>query len=171
MTQCKSLTNVPETAISEPPFPNDVVQEAGNVITNFESQWLNEKAHRDPMVQTEIATGKYLEYFGYARSNIQDEPFWLVTDSAKLESIEVMEYAPNRFKAEACVVKSLRKILPDGTLVETLPPPPSGLCGVYVFVKIENQWKLLGYINTMDPRNYEHAPEWLKEIIGEVPQK
>lgn len=171
MTQCNSLTKVPEEAFSKTPIPENVVQEAGNVITNFESQWLSEKAHRDPTVQMELATGKYLEYFGYAGSNIQDEPFWLVTDSAKLESMEMMEHDPDRFKAEACVIKSLRKILPDGTLVENLPPPTSGLCGIYVFVKVENKWKLLGYLNTMDSRNYEHAPDWLKQIIGEVPQK
>lgn len=168
LTSCQFLPNEPVPKITETPFSESVVQEVADTIVSFETLWLSEQSHRDPIFQTELAKGKYLEQMRYANSNIQNELEWLVTEKAELEKLQLIEYSEQRFKAEACVKKSGKKIHPDGTVVGTFSDVQA--CGIYVFVKSEDRWKLLGYINTMDSRTYEHAPDWLKEIIGEVPK-
>lgn len=150
-------------------FPESAVAEVSEAIVRFETLWSSERSHRDPAYQAELATGMYLNYMGYARSNMREQAEWYVTDAADLESVNLMEYTPVRFKAEACMRTSGRRIRPDGQLLGVF----SGIrtCGVYVFVKVEGMWKLLGFLNDMDPRNHEYAPDWLKEIIGEFPQR
>jgi len=166
---CSSATNTPTNTPTKTPFAENEIQEASSVIVDFETLWLSEQSHREPAFQAELATGEYLDRLGYANSNVQSEVEWLVTDAAELESLQLIEYNQQRFKAEACVITSGRKIRPDGTFLGLFSDVR--VCGIYVFVKTENKWKLLGFLNNMDPRNYEHTPDWLREIIGEVPQK
>lgn len=152
-------------------FSENIIKESGNAVLNFETLWLSEQAYKNPSIQEDLATGKYLEYWRLSRHNIENEPLWLVTDSAELESIQLIEYRNDHFKAKACIVKIMKEIRPDGSLIKTLSRPPYSLCGIYVFTKTKEKWKLLGYIETMDPRTYEHAPDWLKEIVGDIPQE
>lgn len=171
MASCQAVT-AKDTRTNTPTkvsFTENEIQDASNIIVDFETLWLSEQSHREPAFQAELATGEYLDRLGYANSNVQNEVEWLVTDAAELESLQLIEYDQQRFKAEACVIKYGRKIRPDSTFLDVF----SGIrvCGIYVFVKSENKWKLLGFLNSMDSRNYEHTPDWLKEIIGEVPQK
>ncbi len=160
---CISAQNTPPRVS----FPENQIQEASNVIVNFETLWLSEQSHRNPSSQAELATGEYLDRLGYANSNIQNEIEWLVTDEAKLESLKLIEYDEQRFKAEACVITSGRRIRPNGDFIGLFSNVR--VCGIYVFIKTDNKWKLLGFLNNMDPRNYEHTPDWLKEIIGDIP--
>ena len=166
---CYSATITPTTTPTEITFSEKEIQEAGSVIVDFETLWLSEQSHRDPAFQAELATGEYLDRLGYTNSNVQSEVEWLVTDAAELERLQLLEYSQQRFKAEACVIKRGRKMQPDGTLLDSF----SGIrvCGIYVFLKTEDKWKLLGFLNNMDARDYEYTPDWLKEIIGEIPQK
>jgi hypothetical protein len=169
ITHCVFLASRPKVPTVETPFSENVIQEVSSVIVNFETLWLSEQSHKDPAFQAELATGEYLDRLGYANSNVQSEVEWLVTDAAQLDSLQVIEYNQQRFKAEACVITSGRKIRPNGDFIGAF----SGVrvCGIYVFVRTEGKWKLLGFLNNMDPRNYEYAPDWLKDIIGELPQK
>lgn len=169
VASCNSLQNTPEVSITETPFPENVIQEVSSEIVNFGELWLSEQSHKTPAFQEELATGEYLNRMGYANSNVENEVEWLVTDSAELESLQLIEYSQERFKAEACVITSGRKIRPNGDFIGLFSN--IRVCGIYVFVKVEHKWKLLGFLNNMDPRNYEHAPDWLKEIIGEFPQQ
>ena len=163
---CNALSSASEVPITETLFAENVIQEVSSVIVNFETLWLSEQSHRVPTFQEELATGEYLNRMGYANSNVENEVEWLVTDSAELESLRLIEYSQQRFKAEACIIKSGRRIRPNGDFIGLFSNVR--VCGIYVFVKIEHNWKLLGFLNSMDPRNYEHTPDWLKEIIGDA---
>lgn len=145
--------------------------EARNTIENFESKWLGFEAHRSPATQSGLATGPYLEYWGYAREGtaLYNEPSWRITRSAFVKSVRVLEYNPERFKAVACVIKNSDEVTQEGVVNETLSPLE--ICGVYVFVRQDSVWKLAGFFNTADPRDWDHAPDWLKQIIGELPSQ
>ena len=62
----------------------------------------------------------------------------------------------------------IRTVL-DGVYMESLPPIK--ICGIYVFVRDDDIWKLAGFFNTADPRDWDYAPDWLKDIIGELPDQ
>jgi hypothetical protein len=160
------------TATSTPSdiaFAEDEIREVSSVIADFESLWLSEQSHKDPAFQAELATGEYLDHLGYVNAHIESEVEWWVTNAAELKSLQLIEYEQQRFKAEACVLKSGRKIRPNGDFIGLFSDVR--VCGIYVFVKPENKWKLLGFLNNMDSRSYERTPDWLREIIGEIPQK
>lgn len=144
--------------------------EVRDQIEYFESRWSSLEAHLIPDIQAELAVGRYLEYYGYARrgEDLYDAPFWLITRSAVVNRIRVLEYDTHHFKAMVCVVKDLEKVTPNGVSLEVLSP--LRICGVYVFVREVNNWKLAGFFNTADSRDWDYAPEWLKEIIGELPE-
>jgi hypothetical protein len=147
--------------------------EARTAIENFESRWLTLDSIRDASLQSEVATGPFLEYFGHARRGdaIYAEPFWLVTSSVVVERIRVLEYSPQRFKAIACVTEITGKTTTEGALIETLPPRE--FQGVYVFARDSNAWKLAGFFDVTDPRNalrdWDYAPDWLRQTIGNLP--
>jgi hypothetical protein len=50
---------------------------------------------------------------------------------------------------------------------------PHESCGVYVFLLENRTWKLQGLFDTTLAhtvlRDWDYAPNWLKEIIGELP--
>jgi hypothetical protein len=78
-----------------------------------------------------------------------------------------------RFKAGACVKKDLKRVQPDGTFVEDVSLGHH--CGIYVFERFEGSWKLAGYFSTSLPyssikRDWSQLPEWLKEILGDLPE-
>lgn len=145
--------------------------EVEDVMVNYQSQWLSLEAHLDPSLQSELATGPYLDAYGYAREGqaLYDEPYWLVTTSVSVQSVRVLEYDSERFKAVACVTRHVDKLTTGGEeLIEHLLPYES--CCVYVFVREDDLWKLAGLFNMGDKRDWDYyAPSWLKEIIGEWP--
>lgn len=145
--------------------------EVEDTIASFESQWLSLEAHLNPSLQSELATGPYLEAFGYASQgqDLYNEPFWLVTTSASVQSIRVLEYNSERFKTVACVTSYGNRLTTDGEFIEQLSPYE--FCGVYVFAREDNLWKLAGFFNMADRRDWDYAPNWLQEIIGELPEE
>jgi hypothetical protein len=148
--------------------------EVSGVIETFEGKWLSLEAHVNPAMQSELATEPYLEIYGYARMGdaIYDEPFWLATTSAKALTVRVVEYTPERFKAVASVARTYDKTTTEGEIIA--PSQSNGVCGVYVFVREDDTWKLSGLFLTGGPpdevaREWGRAPRWLKDIIGDLP--
>lgn len=147
--------------------------EVRTAIENFESRWLTLASLKDPSRQSDVATGLYLDYFGHARAGdaIYNDPFWLTTKSVVVGKVDVLEYSPQRFKAVACVVKMVDKTTTSGVFIESLPSRE--FQGVYVFVREENAWKLVGFFEITDPRSalrdWDHAPDWLRQVIGDLP--
>jgi len=96
-----------------------------------------------------------------------------VITSAKVKNVRVLEYSSEHFKAVASVARTVDKIRPDGTVLES--SLPAGHCGIYVFVREDGVWKLAGLFSTDPPlddvvRDWHDSPDWLKEIIGELPE-
>lgn len=148
--------------------------EVSSAIEDFESGWFSIEAHINPAVQSDIATGPYLEHFGYAHvgAALYDEPFWLVTTSAKVRKVRVVEYSPERFKAVASVARTYNKTTTEGEIIEFAKS--DAVCAVYVFVREDQAWKLAGLFLTGGTseevaREWDLAPGWLKEIIGDLP--
>jgi len=147
--------------------------EARVVIENFKAKWLSLNSYKDPSIQSELAIGSYLDYWGLARKGqaLYDEPFWLVTKSASVTHVRVFEYSPERFKAVAQVVSSINQLTPQGEFTKSLPPYKS--CGIYVFVREDGFWKLVEYFDMTNPRDvqrdWEAAPDEVKQTIGDLP--
>ena len=139
-----------------------------DLIEKHEAQWFSLDAYRDPSIQGELASGRYLDFWGLAGFDVADEASWYVTTSAFARSITVLEYNIQRIKATACVIREVVEILPNEEPVG--PLPPRDWCGVYVFSKEDTTWKLVGYFNLLDRRHWEYAQPWLKEIIGDLPE-
>lgn len=164
------------TATAEAALTTTYGPEVSSVIEDFELQWYSFEAHVDPSVQSELATGVYLDYWGYARMGkaIYDEPFWSVITFADVKHIRVLEYSPEHFKAVASVSRVFNDITPEGELVQS--SRPGGRCGIYVFTREDDVWKLVGFFLTNGPpqdvkRDWHYAPDWLKDIIGELPEE
>jgi hypothetical protein len=143
-------------------------------IEDFEFVWGSLIAHQEPSVQSDVATGRYLELKGYDVDVLRTEPFWLVVTSAEVVSLRVTSYSSDRFKAVATTVRTIDKVLPDGRVVDT-SVPNNPVCAVYVFIQAEGKWKLVGRGLTFGPpdevaRDWErYLPDWHKEILGEIP--
>jgi hypothetical protein len=150
--------------------------EVRSVIERFELQWGSLEAHTDPSIQSQVATGPYLEYFGYARLSeaIYAQPFWLITTSASVEKVRVLEYGPVRLKAIAGVVREVAEVTTGGE-----PKQSRGtlrICGIYVFAREDTIWKLVGFFRIIgDPEEvtstWEDSAPWLKDIIGGLPDE
>lgn len=149
-------------------------EEARLAIENFELRWYSLEAHKEPSIQSEVATDPYLHYVGYAREGkaIYDEPSWLIIKSVVIDGLTVLEYTDNRLKITAHIVRQIDEITPQGELRQSLPAVKS--CGVYVFVRESNAWKLAGLFDMTNINNvlrdWRDAPDWLHQIIGDLPQ-
>ena len=151
--------------------------EVRSIIENFELQWGSLEAHTDPSIQSQVATGPYLEYFGYARlgEGVYAQPFWLIATSVSVERVRVLEYGPERLKAIAGVAQEIAEVAPGGEG----PQKSRGTlrtCGVYVFVREDTTWKLAGFFPIInDPEDvasaWENGGQWLKDIIGGLPDE
>lgn len=142
-------------------------------IENFELRWFSLDAHEDPSIQAKLATGPYLDYWRYARHGkaIYDEPWW-ITKQAMVTSFRTFEYTPEHFKTIARVTRLFDEVTPQGEFKRSLPPNES--CGVYVFVREDDVWKLATYFDMSVPqdidRDWRDAPAWSKQLIGDLPR-
>jgi hypothetical protein len=150
-------------------------REVSGAVSNFELVWHGFPAHLDPQTRADVATGPYLEHMGRIENNanLEEEPYWLVTTAVTPTVIQVYNYEPNRLKAGACLEKKIDKVIPGGEFVGNLSHGEQ--CGIYVFIRENNLWKLTGFFNTTLPhsavkRDWIQAPDWLKEIIGDLPE-
>jgi hypothetical protein len=144
-------------------------------IYNFEVARHSLGARKDPGIRAEVATGPYLEFWNRVSDDegTGEEPMWLVAAHTSITKVLVYEYSPERFKAGACLRKDLKKVRPDGTFVEDVSLGDH--CGIYVFERVEGSWKLAGYFFTSLPyssikRDWSQLPEWLQEILGDLPE-
>jgi hypothetical protein len=146
--------------------------EVGSAIESFEIKWSALESIRNPSIQSEVATGPFLDYFGNARHGdaIYQEPFWLVTRSVTVTSVRVLEYTIEGFRAIACITKSLDETNTEGVVQKSLSPYK--FRGIYVFVKDNNRWKLNAFFDTTDPkkslRDWDYASDWLKQAVGNL---
>src|SRR5574341_2048391 len=94
------------------------------VVENFETKWFTFESHKNPSIQSELATGPFLDYFGFVRrgQSIYDEPSWLDTKSATVTHVWVIEYSPERFKVVAHVTELIDEVTPKGDFIQSLPP-------------------------------------------------
>jgi hypothetical protein len=149
--------------------------EVQGTIENFESKWLSLDAHKDPDIQSRLATGPYLDYWGYMRMGkaIYDEPLWLIAKSATVRSFRVLEYTPDRFKVVAWTIRHFDEVTPQGEFKRSLPPDES--CRVYVFAHANNTWQLVSLFDMTNPndveRDWANEPEWSKQLIGSPPPR
>jgi hypothetical protein len=64
------------------------------------------------------------------------------------------------------------EVTPQGEFKRSLPPAKS--CGVYVFVREDDVWKLATYFDMSVPqdidRDWRDAPAWSKQLIGDLPR-
>jgi hypothetical protein len=150
--------------------------EVGKAIEDFWSTWGSLEARRDPGIQSQVATGPFLERMGYADPDdpiYDNAPFWTITESASVQSVHVLEWKRGRrFKAVACVTKQTDEITKEWVFLKSLPPRE--FRGVYVFVRKDDTWKLSGFFDVTDRdrswRDWDYAQEWLKEIIRDLPE-
>lgn len=149
-------------------------------IENFEKNWLSLEAHTNPNIQSEFATGPYLDYWGNARQGdkIYSQPSWLITRSATVTYLRVIEYAPERFKAVANVEQVTDEITPRGEFIKSLPRIE--FCRLYLFVEAGSTWKVADLFDmTIErdiERDWENELAWEKkflgqQIMGDLPQE
>ncbi len=156
------------------PVAADHEQEGRQLVIDFESKWSSLEAHKDSNVQAEVATDPYLKYVGYGREGkaIYDEPFWLVTKSALVKSLTVLEYSAERFKIMAHIVRQIDETTPNGELRQSFSPAES--CRVYAFAREGNTWKVAAVFDMTNinnaSRDWRDAPDWLRLAIGDLPQ-
>ncbi len=147
--------------------------EVRGAIENFEKKWFSREEQLDPGIQSEIATGNFLRTFGHTEDKAKPfgEPFGLVTQSAVVVGVRVLDYSLERFKAIASVIKQTDEVTPEGEFKKARPYRK--FCGVYVFLREDNLWKLAAFFDITDldhlDRDWSLAPPDLKETIGDLP--
>lgn len=139
-----------------------------SIVQNFETNWLSVSSHENPILQTNLAAGPYLETFGLSQSDETDDN-WLVTNSAEVEILEVLQFEPERFKVLAVTRSNISEM---NQLRETIRSFVYEFCAVDVFLKSGEDWKLADSF-TISPsrdieRDWQDAPPWRREIIGEL---
>lgn len=145
--------------------------EVSQAIERFEQKWLSQEAHLNPIIQSQVATGEELKFFGLSKDKLALEPYWLVTESATASDVIVLSYNSQRFKAFAHVTKQIYKTTPQGLITDSLKP--YDYCSVYVFIKESNVWKLQAFLNLAQRRDYEQGGRfsWYGQILGDLPSE
>lgn len=144
-----------------------------SVIYHTTMTWSSLDAYRNPEIQSQIATGPYLERFGYKFNQEGNGTldYWSVTKAVTLTNVIVYEFTPTRFRSGACMNTYEERVTPKGEFLEAATY--EGICGIYVFVKEQNNWLLIGAFNTTmrdtAARDWHQLPDWLKGIIGDLP--
>ncbi len=145
-------------------------QEVSRLIIDFERKAGSLDRHYNNDMLTEITTGPFLEYL--ARFEPEKESYWLITTNVQIEHIRVLEYSPNRIKAVACMMREIEeRTAITGEWIKSYSP--NEICVLYVFSLENKVWKVAAVFNTTDPtkidRDWTYAPDWLREVIGELP--
>jgi hypothetical protein len=96
---------------------------------------------------------------------------WSGTRSVDIKNLQVLEYGTERIRAVARVVILSDKITPDGKFMQSNLSSES--CGVYLFVRKDNLWKLAAGFDMTRPqdveRDWAREPDWSKQLIGDLP--
>lgn len=123
---------------------------------------------KNPDLIYEIASGQLAddlysasEYLEYGKG-----PFNIFTKSVEITNVRVMGYSDSRFKAIACGKLETEDVGPDGTILNSNVFAHGWF---FVFIRQNEKWKALGYLSTVFPNAYEESPQWLQQVIGEMP--
>lgn len=137
-------------------------EEARQAIQTYEQTWLNKDVMQNPALQNEVATQQWTEHMGVQEPSRGG----LVTTSATITAVSVIEYSPERLKSAACRTIKFDELTREGQFMRS---GEFSQCGTYVFWKLDETWKLAGYFNDADRRYWDHAPQWLRDVMGELP--
>ena len=145
-------------------------QEVSFLVENFEMRTGSFEGHYNNDMLIDTATGDYLEHL--MQSNPDMAPYWLIVTNVEIKHIRVIEYQPEEIKTIACMVRDIEERTPKtGEWIKSYGP--NKICKLYVFSLVNNKWKVAATFNTTNPNDIAHdwtyAPEWLKEVIGELP--
>jgi len=146
---------------------------AVSAIYRFETTWMSLDAYRNPEVQARVATGPFLEQMRFKQEvgSFNTLEYWQVTKAVTITSVSVYEFTPTKFRTGACVNRNMDRVTPQGVFLESVTH--QGVCIIYVFIWEQNNWMLAGAFNTTmrdtAARDWHQLPDWLKEIIGELP--
>jgi hypothetical protein len=165
------------TAIAEHNLTERYGAEVSAAITHFELGWHSQETITDTKAMAEFATYPFLDMFGEQRRRVviaYPTISWPVVKTAEVQWLRVLEYTPQRFKAVAAVSRVVDKVTLDNTVTETDVADPLS-CGIYVFVREDDVWKLSDSFATSNAtpddleRDWYFADSVTKDIIGELP--
>ena len=140
-------------------------------IANYEAKWMSLEAYYDPSVQAALAKGPYLEYWKLARlgPQLNEGGPWLVTKSAVVNYIRVLEYTPEQFKALASVIRQIDEYTPKGEFTRSYQPRE--VCRLYLFVREDSVWKVADLFDMTRQsdiaRDWENFVAWEKDTFGQ----
>lgn len=136
--------------------------EVKSAIERYHTIWLSREAFLNPTLQYEVATEQWTNDVGLHAA--EDPPTGAMATSAAVSEVNVFEYTPTRFKAWAHATVTFDEVSLQGEVLRTWM---AHYRGTYVFLKSDGKWRLGAFLADEDWRGLEHAPEWMRQLIGE----
>ena len=169
-----SMQELQATYEHEQFLTNNHGEEVIDAIENYVIKSNSLAAIQDPSILLEIAVPPYTDLFLNSApedGKICSDQECLIVESAEVNGIRVLEYTNERFKAIGCITFNYDKLSPQGEFIRSLEPLHTR--SIYVFISVEGSWKLAGIFDITIPkdalRDWDYAPDWLRQIIGELP--
>ena len=127
-------------------------------------------AFRNPDLLTEVATGQNLNELQALRREWSSGTIDVIS-SASINKIQVIDYTVTQFKAFSCEILNFDTLTIDGTYVSAIKPLT--FFRIYVFNRENGVWKVAAWADFTDAdhirRDWEYAPQWEKNLIGDLP--
>lgn len=146
-------------------------EEVKRIIENYYAQVYSPEVLRNPSLRSELVVTPYLDSFRQSGPVCNTPPCFII-GSAHVKSVRVLDYSPQRFKADVYITLNWDRVTAQGEYIGTATPDDRH--AVYVYVYAENKWKLAGMFDITIPndayRDWWYAPDWLKEAIGSLPE-
>lgn len=167
------------TAEAEAQLVEHYGAEISDLIETFAVQWLSFERLKDCDANSTLVTEQFLDTGGglcLSRWLVGPAADSTITKSAAVRQMRVLEYAPDRFKALVTLDRVMQKVnVVTGAAVE--PATTDVNCGIYIFVREDDIWKLDFFFWTHDSRTardtiireWRLATEMVGEAIGELP--
>jgi hypothetical protein len=125
--------------------------------------------YRNPDELSIVVTEPYLDRL-LSTEGYTTKEYLTATRQISISDVRVLDYTPTRFIAISCGVLYEDKITLEGKYIESLPPQKFE--NIYVFIRVNERWKLLVAYDFRDPqsiiRDLEHAIGWEKEYSGDL---
>ncbi|MBN1452133.1 MAG: hypothetical protein JW963_14040 [Anaerolineales bacterium] len=153
--------------------------EISDLIETFDVQWHSFERLKDCDANSTLVTEQFLDTGGglcLSRWLVGPAAYSTITKSAAVRQMRVLEYAPDRFKALVTLDRVMQKVnVVTGAAVE--PTTTDVNCGIYIFIREDDVWKLDFFFWTHDfqvardtiIREWSFATEEVGEDIGELP--
>jgi hypothetical protein len=149
-------------------------EEVISVVENIQSQLVSLESIQNPDILSEFVVTPYLEHLSHSipeKGRICSSSECTIFNSVNISKVRILEYSPERFKAIGCGTAYMEVVTPGGEFIRSLDPREFRT--LYVFVSVDNTWKLAGSFNITDQkdayRNWDYAPAWLKQVVGDLP--